>query len=140
MPDKNDNQKDPAIQKINALVVDDVAIMRKLLGLVLKNEGHNVVEAENGEQALSHLNMNPIDIVIADITMPDMDGLEMVEKIRSDDRTANIPVIMCTATKTPKDESRAKQLGIQGFLMKPIKPQTVKAKVNEILSGANAVY
>ena len=76
-----------------------------------------------------------IDLVIADITMPDMDGLELVQRIRSNTKTADLPVVICTVSRKKDHIIRAARLGVKGFLVKPISPKVVLAKVDKILNG-----
>ena len=110
------------------LVVDGVKLMRMSLCRVLRSAGHRVFEAEDGTEALAMLPYQDMDLVIADIRIPDMNGLEMVQQIRVNPKTANIPVLMCTATKRKSDIVQAARLGIQGFLMKPVSPASLLLK------------
>ena len=125
------------LSKRTVLVVEDVKLMRMSLRQILVAEGYDVLEAENGVEALDTLKSSEIDLVITDVKMPNMDGLEMVQQIRANDETATIPVIMCTVSKDKADESRATQLGVQAFLNKPVWPAIVRTKVSEVLDGTN---
>ena len=128
------------------LVVDDVKLMRMSLCRVLKSAGYTVFEAEDGTQALAMLQLEEMlrfqdmSLVIADIRMPDMDGLEMVEQIRANPKTANLPVLMCTGTKRKSEIIQAARLGIQGFLVKPVSPASLLTKVEEIFAAVQRSY
>ncbi len=145
------------------LIVDDVKMMRMTLSRTLRSSGYRVVETENGTQALDVLlrgripiqvqdktqavnvggktqmvnvgGEESIDLVIADITMSDMDGLELVQRIRSNTKTADLPVVICTVSRKKDHIIRAARLGVKGFLVKPISPKVVLAKVDKILNG-----
>ena len=85
----------------HVLVVDDEDQMRKLIRLVLQQEGHTVVEASNGKRAIQHIQEAEIDLVISDVVMPDMDGLELIREIR---RTH--PGIKVLAISGPGEKAR----------------------------------
>ena len=136
------------------LIVDDVKMMRMTLSRALRLGGYRVVQTENGTQALDVLlsgripiqvqnktqmvnvgGEESIDLAIIDITMPDMDGLELVQRIRSNTKTADLPVLICTISRKKDHIMRAAQLGVKGFLVKPISPKLVLAKVDKIFNG-----
>ena len=119
--------------KGTVLIVDDTMVARMILRRALGSDGYMVLEAENGTKALDVLKYHCTDLVISDIRMPDMGGLELVRRIRSSAKTAHLPVLMCTASNDESDVVRAARLGIQGFLVKPIAPDVLRAKVRELL-------
>ena len=91
------------------LVVDDEQSMRDFLKILLIKDGHNVVTAENGERAMEILHNEPVTLVISDIRMPGISGLELLENIKSD--FSNLPVIMITAFASPDDAVHAMKHG-----------------------------
>ena len=136
--DSDENSQETSEHSLPAvLVVDDVTVIRMSLRRVLESSGYVVEEADDGSTALEILQEKTVDLVIADINMKYMDGLEMVERIRGNTKTADLPVLMCTISNQKKEVLRAIRLGVQGFLIKPVKPQVVLEKVNEILSSEN---
>lgn len=115
------------------MVVDDTRLMRRLLRGILESAGYGVVEAESGAKALDALKSGLVDLVITDLQMPDMDGLELVHRIRSHPRTADLPALICTASKEAADVKDAARLGVQGFLTKPVVKDAVLEKVTQAL-------
>lgn len=128
------SQQEQSRTKGTVLVVGDFKLMRVSLKQSLKPAGYTVIEAENCSQALDVLKARGIDLVIMDIKIADTDGLEMVQRIRFNAQTANMPVIICTASTAV---SHLFQVGIQGLLIKPIRPQAVLTLVNKILNPTN---
>jgi CheY-like chemotaxis protein len=112
------------------LIVDDVAVMRLRMRPHLEEAGFRVLEAEDGEKAFELVQSEPnIDMVITDITMPVMDGLEFIRKIRQELNKIHLPVIVCTARGEIAVVRKAKLLGVQGFLVKPITKPTLIASI-----------
>jgi CheY-like chemotaxis protein len=101
------------------LIVDDEIHIRRLTAQMLELSGYQVMEAAGGSQALSLIKETRPDVVTCDIFMPGMSGLEVLEAIKSDPATADIPVIMITAIGQEKHATRATELGAAGYLTKP---------------------
>ncbi len=116
------------------LVVDDVMANRYLLIALFRGHGFEVVEAENGVQALEQARRAPPDLVVTDLMMPEMDGFELCRQWKRDERLKSIPFVVYTATYTdPKDERLALGLGADRFLIKPQKPEDLVALARELL-------
>ena len=114
------------------LVVDDAAFMRMNLKNILTKEGFGeVVEAENGEMAIQKYKNEQPDLVTLDITMPEMDGIEALEKIRESDPDAN--VIMCSAMGQQSMVIKAIELGAKDFIVKPFDKGKIKEAVSKVL-------
>ena len=115
------------------LIVDDAAFMRMMIKDILSKNGYLIAgEAENGAVAVdSYFGLKP-DLVIMDITMPEMDGLEAVKKIRSQDPSAKI--IMCSAMGQQAMVIDAIQAGARDFIVKPFQPERVVEAVKKVLS------
>jgi two-component system chemotaxis response regulator CheY len=92
-----------------------------------------VVEADDGVDAMRKLAAGKFDIVVTDINMPIMDGLKLVKRIRSDDAHKDIPIIIITTEGSQEDRSRALALGANAYITKPIQAPQVIAKVKELL-------
>ncbi len=118
---------------VQILVVDDLADMRMLLGLTLRRNGWNVIEANNGEQALDAAYAQQPDIILMDYDMPGMNGLEVCEILRTEPETAEIPIIIYTGYGASHMRSQALQAGAQAFLLKPITPSQLREEIEEIL-------
>ena len=118
------------------LVVDDSATMRKIIMRTIRQSGFKVdefLEAENGKEALQVLSSNKVDAVLTDINMPEMNGLELLEKIRSQNETKDLPVIMITTEGAENIVEKAKSLGVNGFIRKPFTPEKIGSALSSIL-------
>jgi len=119
--------------KQRVLVVDDERVNRATLAAVLKDD-HQVILAKSGEQALDRLSIDAeIDLILLDVIMPDMDGYEVLHRIKSNDATKDIPVIFITALNSIGDEERGLSLGASDYVGKPFSPAIVKARVSNLL-------
>jgi putative two-component system response regulator len=116
------------------LAVDDDMINRKLLkSMLAKNENvKEILEAQNGTDAIAQIKSRPdINLILLDIIMPIMNGLEMLEIVRADSQMDHIPIIVLTTDETKKGE--ALELGANGFLMKPIRNGDLAQKIESLI-------
>lgn len=111
----------------NVMVVDDSFTTRKMLSFLLKGEGFNVISAENGIDALEKLPFSNIDIIITDLNMPQMDGLELIYSLKKNPDYKEIPVIMLTTESEDSDKQKGFEAGASSYLIKPV-PQDVLIK------------
>lgn len=118
----------------SALVVDDDAMNRMVLQRSLEREGHAVRVAADGRAALELLRSEPFDIVLLDVLMPEMDGLELLELIQSDDELRATPVIMISALEDMASVARCIELGAEDYLPKPFDPVLLRARINGCLT------
>ena len=102
----------------NILVIDDDPNIREILGIHLRNAGYEVVTAKDGIEGGHAILKRRPDLIVSDVEMPHMDGLELIEAVRADPALASIPVVVLT-TRTDWDE-RGKRLGVEGYVTKPI--------------------
>ncbi len=107
----------------NVMVVEDNEKNRKLMRVVLKAKGYNVIEATTGEEALSLLKENIPDIILMDIQLPGIDGLTLVKQIKADALTKDIPIIVVTAYAMKGDEQKILETGCNAYVSKPINTQ-----------------
>lgn len=114
------------------LVVDDAAFMRMMIKDILTNMGHEVHEAENGVKAVSRYEELKPDLVTLDITMPELDGLGALQKIKESDSSAK--VIMCSAMGQQAMVLDAIKCGAKDFIVKPFEKERVEAAINKALS------
>ena len=120
-------------QNLTILAVDDDMINLKLLKSMLGklDEVGEVIEAKNGADAISVLKeRNDIDMILLDIIMPVMGGLEMLQVVRADENLKQLPIIVLTTDETKKTEALEK--GANGFLMKPVRAADVASKIKEL--------
>jgi len=120
--------------KIRFLVVDDSPTMRIIVINALKNIGYtDIVEAEDGKDALAKLYSEKIDFIITDWNMPNMTGLELTRAVRSDPNFANIPILMVTTRGMKQDVIEALEARVNNYIVKPFTPQVLKEKIEQIL-------
>lgn len=105
---------------INIMIVDDEETIRQLIALILKAEGHTVVEAVHGRDALDKLTGEPIDMVITDLRMPQMDGIMLTRELRSRPYSFSIPVVMLTTGFDGYKKNEADRAGVNGRVKKPL--------------------
>lgn len=113
------------------LIADDEANIRLLFEQVLAEDGHQTVAVATGREAVRKILKEEFDLIILDIKMPDMNGLEVVEKIRELKKTT--PVMICSAFKHLEDDYVIKSGAVSAYLTKPVNLVDMRAKVKEIL-------
>jgi two-component system chemotaxis response regulator CheY len=104
------------------LIVDDSASMRQLVTFALKDVGFEVVAAVDGKDALGKLNSAKVDMVVTDLNMPNMDGIELIKQLRSSTATKFTPVVMLTTESQESKKQEGKQAGASGWIVKPFTP------------------
>ncbi len=114
-----------------ALAIDDSATMRNLVKMALEPEGFQVDTAENGKVALELTGKNSYDIIISDINMPEMNGLEFLKEFRASDKRT--PVLMLTTETEATKKETAKKLGATGWIVKPFKPEDLAKVVKRVV-------
>jgi len=113
------------------LIVDDTLFMRSSIRQMLEANGHSVAgEATNGKEAIEKFEEVKPDVILMDITMPDMDGLEALRRIKEIDPKAK--VIMCTAMGQQAMVAKAVELGAQQFIVKPFQPDRLMAAIDSV--------
>ncbi len=119
-----------------ALIVDDEIHIIQVVAIKLKNNGFEVVTANNGQEALEAALEHEPDVIVTDYQMPVMNGLELIENLRKQEQTAQIPVIMLTARDFAIEPEAIEQLKISACLSKPFSPRELLEKVKEIMVQA----
>jgi len=119
------------------LLADDSITIQKVIELTFSDEDFELHTVGNGQKAIDEIRSLQPDIVLCDIIMPEKNGYEVCEYIKSNDDTKHIPVLLLTGAFEPFDQERAKAAGCEGFLAKPFEPQTLISKVKELLEGAS---
>ena len=114
------------------LTVDDSASMRALLNHALSNNGFDVVQAEDGIEALEWLATNEADVVITDINMPRLDGFGLIERLRGGSRHRDRPILVLTTESSDEKKARARQAGATGWIVKPFDTEKLIAAVRRV--------
>jgi two-component system, chemotaxis family, chemotaxis protein CheY len=117
------------------LVVDDSQTVRQQVGLALKQAGYEVVEAVDGLDGSQKVD-STIAMVICDVNMPRMNGLEMLESVKGGGKNASLPFVMLTTEGQPALIDRAKKAGAKGWIVKPFKAELLVAAVGKLVSAA----
>jgi two-component system, chemotaxis family, chemotaxis protein CheY len=117
----------------HVLIVDDSRVTRRLLGSVLKSDGYAIEEAENGLDALEKLGAVKTDLIIADLNMPEMDGVTFVRSVRATPYVRAIPIVMLTVSSDKCHKQEAMAAGTDVFMTKPVKPAKLLATVKSLL-------
>src|SRR5688572_25465029 len=116
------------------LLADDSITIQKVIELTFSDEDFEVVTVGNGRLALERVQESPPDILLCDIIMPEKDGYDVCDFVKKNPALAHIPVLLLTGAFEPFDQERAARVGCDGFLAKPFEPQTLIAKVKELLA------
>jgi len=117
---------------LDILIVDDSAAIRKILQRVLVQAGFalgTVHEANDGSQALELLKTHKVALILSDINMPNMDGIEMLSRLKADPAFKNVPVVMVTTEGSQARVLQALELGAAGYVRKPFTPEQIKEKL-----------
>lgn len=115
------------------MVVDDCPITRKLLGHYLMSRGYQVAFAENGLDALEKIGREKINLILTDLNMPYMDGMEFIKTLRADPTLSHIPVLMVTTEKDDMEKEKAFGVGANGYLVKPVTAEAIAQNIRSIL-------
>lgn len=115
------------------MTADDSASVRQMVGFTLKDAGYDVVEAVDGRDALSRLNGSNVNMLITDLNMPNMDGIELITHVRAQQQFKFIPIVMLTTESQDSKKQEGKAAGATGWIVKPFKPEQLVAVVKKVL-------
>ncbi len=121
---------------INALVVDDSTVMRRIVKKNLRDTGatfENIFEAGDGLEALEVLSQNRVDVLLSDINMPNMGGIELLKEIRKRYPDNTLKIVMITTDGAQESVDLAKSLGANGYMRKPFKPEQIRIFLSGLL-------
>jgi two-component system, chemotaxis family, chemotaxis protein CheY len=127
------------MDEIRALIVDDSSVMRKIVERMLRQAGLAqlvVLEAGSGTEALELLRSTQVDLILSDINMPSMDGLEFLRQLRAQKLAPKAPVVMITTESSEEHVKQAIQAGAQGYIRKPFTAEQVKERVLPLVMAA----
>ena len=127
------------MKEVKALIVDDSSVMRKIVERSLRQAGLDsltVREAASGLEGLEVLRANRVDLILSDINMPSMDGLEFVRQIKAQNLAPGVPVVMITTESGEEHVKQAIVAGARGYIRKPFTAEQVKERVLPLVQGA----
>lgn len=125
------------IESAKVLVVDDSLSARKSLVELISDAGHDVIEARDGQEALNLVEIQTPSLIVTDLEMPRLNGLDLVSKIRANNQTKNLPIIMVTSRTASKHRQQAMSLGVNEYVSKPYDSDDVSLLVNKLLANSN---
>jgi two-component system chemotaxis response regulator CheY len=126
------------MKSVRALIVGDSSVMRKIVERVVRQAGvelSELREAGNGAEALAAIGESPVDLILCDINMPVMDGLEFVKRLKDVENAKGVPVVMITTEGSESHVVQALSMGAKGYIRKPFTPDQVKEHVLPLLQG-----
>ena len=127
------------MSEIRTLIVDDSSVMRKIVERALRQAGLELLvvhEAGSGTEGLELLRAQPVDLILSDINMPSMDGLEFLRQIRAQNLAPGVPVVMITTESSEEHVKQAIQAGREGYIRKPFTAEQVKERVLPLVRAA----
>jgi len=133
------NTQGEGILSEQILVVDDDADIRAILGMVLKRSGYNIWEASDGYEAIEIASRNACDLILLDLNMPELSGFEVCKRLKSDEKTKNVPVIFLTASGDSSDKISAFDIGAADYITKTFNKDELLARVKTQLKLAKAL-
>lgn len=115
------------------MTVDDSTSMRQMVSFTLRQAGYDVIEATDGKDALRKLADERVDMMLADVHMPEMDGIELIRKVREDPQIRFLPIVMLTTESQAAKKEEGKAAGATGWIVKPFRPEQLVAVVRKVL-------
>jgi two-component system chemotaxis response regulator CheY len=115
------------------MTVDDSASVRQMVTFTLKGAGYEVTEAQDGQDAINKLNGTPVQMVITDLNMPNMNGLDLIKALRAKPAFKFVPIVFLTTESQGDKKDAAKAAGATGWIVKPFKPEQLLAVVKKVL-------
>ncbi len=115
------------------LAVDDAASIRQMVGVTLRGAGYEVIEASDGDEALEYARGHAVDLVLADINMPRMDGITLIAMLRTLPAYRLTPLLLLTTESSAERKLQAKQAGATGWMVKPFNPTQLLATIERVL-------
>jgi len=123
------------MNKTKILIIEDENAIVNLLTRILENRGYEVASACDGIEGLSKVNSFKPALVLLDVNMPRIDGLQLLEQLKASPETQQIPVVMCTARARIDDAEAALGLGAEGYIIKPFVTERLLSKIKDVLDS-----
>lgn len=115
------------------MTADDSASVRQMVRFTLDQAGYDIVEAEDGRDALDKLKSTKVDMLLTDLNMPNMDGIELIRETRTDPQYKFMPIVMLTTESQDSKKQEGKKAGATGWIVKPFSPEQLVAVVRKVL-------
>ena len=115
------------------MTVDDSASIRQMVSFTLKQAGYNVVEAVDGQDALNKLQTATVQMIITDLNMPNLNGIELIRAVRANPSHRFVPIVMLTTESQAEIKQEGKEAGATGWIVKPFKPDQLLAVIRKVL-------
>jgi len=115
------------------ITVDDSASVRQMVSFTLKGAGYSVIEAGDGKDALAKLNGSKVDMVITDLNMPNMNGIDLIKSLRANPTYKFVPIVLLTTESQAAKKQEGKAAGATGWIVKPFKPDQLLSVVKKVL-------
>ena len=115
------------------LIVDDSESIREVVSFTLENEGYKVLVGVDGKDALKFLDGSELDLIITDLHMPVMDGIDLIKEVRSMEKYQRIPILFLTTESQAAKKMEAKEAGATGWIIKPFVPAKLIAAINKVI-------
>ncbi len=131
----------PYSKVLNILVAEDVDINKEYISFILNEAGHQIVMVSNGKQAVEAYNKEPFDLILMDIQMPEMDGMEAAKRIRDIERKENrvkTPIIALTAYAMKEEKEKILESGMDGYVTKPVDSTLLSSEISRVMAGIKA--
>ncbi len=116
------------------MTVDDSSTVRQMAGLVLRGAGYQVIEAVDGVDALSKLTGQELNLILTDLNMPNMDGIELTRRVRMLPNYKFVPVVLLTTETQPEKKQQGKAAGATAWIVKPFQPDQLLAVVKKVIT------
>jgi two-component system chemotaxis response regulator CheY len=116
------------------MTVDDSTVVRQMVNFTLKRAGYEVVEAVDGQDAMNKISDAPVKMLLADLDMPNMNGLELIKELRSRPEYRFIPIVILTTESNVSEKNRGKEAGATGWITKPFRPEQLLTIVKRMLN------
>ncbi len=115
------------------MTVDDSTSVRQMVAFTLKNAGYDVIEATDGKDALAKVDGVDVNMVLTDLNMPNMDGIELIRNLRTNPSLRFIPIVMLTTESQDSKKQEGRKAGATGWIVKPFRPEQLIAVVKKVL-------
>lgn len=115
------------------MTVDDSASVRQMVSFTLREAGYDVLEASDGRDALNKLNGVKVNMIVTDLNMPNMDGIELIRNVRANGDNKFVPIIMLTTESQNEKKAEGKTAGATGWIVKPFKQEQLLAVIKKVL-------
>jgi two-component system chemotaxis response regulator CheY len=115
------------------LVVDDSESIREIVSFTLENEGFRVLVGKDGKDALKYLDEGPIDLILTDLHMPEMNGIEFIKSVRNNSEYKTTPILFLTTESQTAKKMEAREAGATGWIIKPFVPAKLLEAINKVM-------